>query len=63
MTTAKNRQARFHALPPSGRRQLAQEEQTSARLTAVGRGCCATSERGALSLMGRELRRDGSAPG
>lgn len=32
-TTEKNREARFYALTPKGRKQLAQEERTWARLT------------------------------
>jgi PadR family transcriptional regulator PadR len=32
-TTEKNREARFYSLTPKGRKQLAQEEQTWARLT------------------------------
>ena len=32
-TTEKNREARFYSLTPKGRRQLAQEEQSWARLT------------------------------
>ena len=32
-TTEKNREARFYSLTPKGRRQLAHEEQTWARLT------------------------------
>lgn len=32
-TTEKNREARFYSITPQGRKQLAQEEQTWARLT------------------------------
>ena len=32
-TTEKNREARFYSITPKGRKQLAQEEQTWARLT------------------------------
>ena len=32
-TTEKNREARFYAITPAGRKQLAQEEESWARLT------------------------------